>query len=517
MKDENLYKKLKEELNQIKLENNKLRSEKEQFEKESQRLKALISNLQIGIIVESCDRKIIDVNETFCKLFEIPKSEIIINSSCESITQSVSKIFIEQQNFIEEINKILKVNKTILKQELELIDGRVFERTFIPIQHKDKYKSSMWLYKDITKRKNYFEKLFNFFENAPIPYQSLDINGNLIIINNKWCEETGYTKEEVLKRPFTDFLTTPSKLLFLENFPKLIEFGKSEKIVFEIICKNGNVIKTLYEGCISKTKDGEFSHTNCVWQNITEKLKSEQALIKSEEQLRELNATKDKLFSIIAHDLRSPFNGILGFSKMAMDAIKVKQYNKIEKFCQLVNQSSQQSLNLLNNLLQWSRIQTGKMEFVPQIIDLKLIIENTVEFLKTNLKEKQIELIISVEPNLEIFADSFMLETIIRNLVSNAIKFTKNSGKINIISKKNNSEVQIEIRDTGVGISNENINKIFKIEENFSAHGTNKEKGTGLGLILCKEFIDKHKGKIWAESEEGKGSNFIFTIPEKEK
>lgn len=229
--------------------------------------------------------------------------------------------------------------------------------------------------------------------------------------------------------------------------------------------------------------------------------------------LKELNATKDKLFSIIAHDLRSPFSAILGFSELMIYEIENKDFTKIEFFNKIIYTSTQQTFNLLNNLLQWSRIQTGSLKFNSEVLNLDKIIMNTVNLLKANFDEKEIEFTKIIDAKLTLKADAFMFETVIRNLLSNAIKYTSNNGKVSIKVVETKREVQISIKDTGVGISLKNIKKLFKIESSFSTEGTNNEKGTGLGLMLCKEFIERHNGEIWVESEENKGSNFIFTIP----
>lgn len=231
------------------------------------------------------------------------------------------------------------------------------------------------------------------------------------------------------------------------------------------------------------------------------------------QKLTELNATKDKFFSIIAHDLRSPFSGILGLSEMALKKIRQKQFDKIEKYLTVIQDSTKQSLNLLENLLQWSRIQTGNIVFVPNQIQVDTVINNTLSASESLLKEKHIGITINVPYHLEAFADHFMLETILRNLLSNAVKYSKPDGTIIISAEKHEKFVKFTIQDNGIGISPENLTKLFRIETNFSTRGTHDEKGTGLGLILSKEFVEKQGGKIWAESTIGQGSSFMFTIP----
>jgi signal transduction histidine kinase len=239
--------------------------------------------------------------------------------------------------------------------------------------------------------------------------------------------------------------------------------------------------------------------------------------------LQELNATKDKFFSILAHDLINPFNSLLGLSNLMIDKVKTNNPQEMKLYVELMNETIKQTLSLLQNLLEWSRTQTGRIKFIPKTLVLKQIVIDNIELHKLKASEKYIELLNSIEGNILVTADSNMLDTILRNLISNAIKFTPNYGKIVISANEyqDNTEnkqsvsdfVCISVKDNGIGISDENLKKIFRIEENFTTYGTNNEKGTGLGLILCKEFIEMNGGKLWVESEEGKGTTFFFSLP----
>lgn len=233
----------------------------------------------------------------------------------------------------------------------------------------------------------------------------------------------------------------------------------------------------------------------------------------SESKLKELNDTKDKLFSIIAHDLKSPFNSILGFSDLLSKNIEKNNTEKNRNFAEQINISAKFTLNLLNNLLTWAKSQTGQIEFKPEKVVISEMIKEILESLSLSAKIKEITLSFFQSEDIEVFADPNMLQTIIRNLLSNAIKFTNEGGEINIYTILNNSQLEIRISDNGIGIEDELKNQLFSLGENKSTRGTANEKGSGLGLILCKEFVEKHGGKIFIESELGKGSDFIFTIP----
>ncbi|HAW09152.1 MAG TPA: hypothetical protein DCW42_08330 [Bacteroidetes bacterium] len=237
-----------------------------------------------------------------------------------------------------------------------------------------------------------------------------------------------------------------------------------------------------------------------------------QLLIQNKE-LHELNATKDKFFSIIAHDLKNPISSFRdSIDLLANDYEKFTEFEKIE-FITEINKSANGVYELLENLLTWSRSQRGKIEFNPQNFYLTYIANNVLSLLKPVAQKKEIQIISNIDENLSVFGDINMINTVLRNLVSNAIKFTPIGGNITINSEIIDGFVKISVSDTGIGISEENLNKLFTLDQQITTIGTNQEKGTGLGLIICKEFIEKHNGIISVESKIGKGSTFSFTVP----
>ncbi len=242
-------------------------------------------------------------------------------------------------------------------------------------------------------------------------------------------------------------------------------------------------------------------------------LTAEQTLKESEEKLRQLNLDKDRFISILGHDLKSPFNNILGFSKELIEDIRNLNIDEIEDIVKNINKSARITNNLLEDILMWARTQQGNIPFKPQKLRFKDICKNILETLTTNAETKNLTINCLAEDDLIVFADRDMTKTILRNLLSNAIKFTKKGGNINISAERTDSNVTISVSDNGVGIPPDNLTMLFDISEVLTTKGTEKETGTGLGLLLCKEFVEKHGGKIWVESEIGKGSNFKLTLP----
>ncbi|OYX83798.1 MAG: hypothetical protein B7Y83_10295 [Flavobacteriales bacterium 32-34-25] len=232
-----------------------------------------------------------------------------------------------------------------------------------------------------------------------------------------------------------------------------------------------------------------------------------------EMQVKKLLDDKDKFFSIIAHDLRGPFNGIIGLSELLLENDNQLKPKETNEFIQLIHQSSKNAYSLLDNLLTWAQSQTGSLEFNPKKIEISPIINKTINLLGNIAKSKNISIESKIENEEYAFADKDMLETIFRNLISNAIKFTENNGEVQLSMTRENNQIVFSVQDNGIGIASEKITNLFAINHRNTTSGTNDETGTGLGLMLCKDFIEKHGGKIWVESEIGKGSVFKFTIP----
>jgi len=233
-------------------------------------------------------------------------------------------------------------------------------------------------------------------------------------------------------------------------------------------------------------------------------------------QLQESNATKDKFFSIIAHDLKNPFSGLLGFSDMLVKNVEVQDRSNLKVYAETIYKSINQTYQLVENLLDWSRSQRNAIEIFKEDIELKEIIEQPVSILLNSAREKKIIVANQVPPGLIIHSDRNILYTILRNLISNAIKFTRANGRVQINAQLRDHGVIVSVSDNGVGIDSENISRLFVMQNGFTTKGTLGEQGTGLGLMLCQEFVEKLNGKIWVESEEGKGSTFSFFLPEKE-
>lgn len=250
--------------------------------------------------------------------------------------------------------------------------------------------------------------------------------------------------------------------------------------------------------------------------DITELRLAGEEVKRKNRQLIKSNAEKDMFFSIIAHDLRSPFNSILGFCEMIIEEVEAKNLDKVEEYANIILKSSSRAVDLLMNLMYWAQSQTGGLKFNPINIVISDFVEEVLLLFEDIARQKNISIDKNLPDGIMVSVDKAMMSTVLRNFISNAIKFTHSGGKILISAELTENRILFSVRDNGVGIHETVIEKLFKIDESHSTLGTKNEKGTGLGLVLCKEFVEKHHGEIWAESELGKGSIFRFSLPLKQ-
>ena len=342
--------------------------------------------------------------------------------------------------------------------------------------------------------------------NEIVDFEIEYVNGTACVLNN-------LSKEEQIGKHLCKILPAHKESGLFNEYVKIVEIGQvfeKESIWYEDVYGD-KVLKRAFDIKASKFGDGFVA----TWRDITERKKAEIKLQESEIRLNELVATKDKFFSIIAHDLKSPFNSIIGFSDLLVEQMQEKNYEGIEEYSAMIRDSSQRVMSLLMNLLEWSRSQTGRIAFNPEFIELTGLIVRETELLSDSARQKSIHFELKIPRNAPVIADKAMISTVLRNLISNAVKFSNPGGLVTISILQNPGELLISVADNGVGIKKKLFDKLFRIDENCTTAGTQNEKGTGLGLILCKEFIEKHGGKIWIESEEGKGSTVYFTVPKK--
>jgi PAS domain S-box-containing protein len=346
------------------------------------------------------------------------------------------------------------------------------------------------------------------------------LSGKLTFISPSVFKLLGYSVEEALTLRLDQLFTFESKESIYNSLQqKLADHRDGDENALNytselrMVCKDGTVIWV--ESVINLLVDSSntISEILGVTRNVDKRKEAEEELKNYANELRELNATKDKFFSIIAHDLRNPFNALLNLSDYIIDNIEEDNKPKAIELAGYMKNSAQNAYNLLQNLLEWSALQQGGIHFNPSYNKLLPLVNEELLNLENIAIQKNIRIELSIAGTLIVKADQNMLKTILRNLIGNALKYTYDGGEIFIGAEKIDSTVLIKIKDSGTGMNSEEQNSLFQLNTGKSKPGTKQEKGSGLGLILCKEFVASHNGTIWVESEPGKGSTFFIRLP----
>ncbi len=359
------------------------------------------------------------------------------------------------------------------------------------------------------------EKFKKIFENSGIGMSILDPKGKFIKVNKSFADMFNYNSAEFIGLSLLD-VTHPSEIEHSIQIMKSLQENKEERNIQlekKYIKKNGESFWGFVTITPIKDSAGNLSYYIAQLHDITKRKKTELKLAGYAEELKELNTSKDKFFSIISHDLRSPFNALLGISEYTSQFYDELSETEIKDSVINMHNSAKKVYELMQNLLEWTQVQTGRFEVEKSKIDLCEISNEILELYKDTAANKKIMLNNEISCTINLYADRYMIETVIRNLISNAIKFTNSGGIVSLKAAVNGVLAEITVLDTGVGITKENQNKLFEIDTQYRREGTANEKGTGLGLILCKEFVEKNNGTIRIESKENEGSKFTFTVP----
>lgn len=340
------------------------------------------------------------------------------------------------------------------------------------------------------------------------------MDGTYLQINQTFCDFVGYSEPELLQMNWRD-LTPADDVQRIEALNEQVTTGTLEKFVIEklYICKGGNVVWARIASAQLRNEDGVPQYVLVQIYDISDKKRAEKEIEAQRDELAKLNYQKDRFFEIIAHDLKSPFNALLGFSHILSTQANELDADKVAEYGSLVHRAADQAFKLLEDLLDWSRLQLDRIEFEPASFDVSKLIKTNMLRFEPVAALKGIKIEGDNVREREVFADTHMVDTILRNLISNAIKFTKAGGKISVEANKNGELIEVLIKDNGVGISPEKIKDLFTLGQKISTKGTGGEPGTGLGLQLCKELVEKQGGEIHVESIEGKGSIFRFSLP----
>ena len=376
--------------------------------------------------------------------------------------------------------------------------------------------------RDITKRKQDEDELAQeqylmrtLMDNLPDHIYFKDHESHFLRINKALAQFLGLNDPaQAIKKTDFDFFTGEHAQQAYEDEQKIIRTGQllstEEKETHHD--RPDTWVSTIKLPL--SDKDGNIIGTFGISRDITKNKLAEEEIKLKNELLQIINSEKDKFFSILAHDLRGPLSAFVAATQIIAEEIQTMGIEEIKEITLSMKTSATNIYSLLENLLEWSRLRRGVMDFIPEKINLKKKIEECIAVLSESARKKVIEILISIPEVIDVLADSHMFDTIIRNLISNAIKFTPAGGRVTLTAGyKKEHTIEIKISDSGIGMTPELKNKLFLLNEKTSRKGTEGEPSTGLGLLLCKEFVEKHGGKIWVESSVGQGSTFYFSLP----
>ncbi len=456
------------------------------------------------------------INEAFSKPFAMKPEDIIGKTPYDIFSHD------EATKRLATVREVFKTKK---KSEIEVkVDTKSGEvRYYLTMADPIMNDSGQVLYvtcvsKDITDRK----RAENALKESRERYKDLTElavdgiligteEGVIIDANSCICAMSGRSREELIGLQISNSIFSPESI-------KKTPFRFDQLLKGDIVISERNILRPDGSEITveMRTKMMPDKTYQTIIRDITERKKVELLLKEQADKLKELNSTKDKFMSIIAHDLKNPFNAILGFSDLMLSQFHQLDDETLLKGLRTIESASSHAYKLLENLLIWSQNQTGLMKFNPEMLNLKTQLNELLSTVENTAINKRIKIIIKIEKSKNIYADKNMIDSILRNLISNAIKFSYPEGKINISATEIGNHMHISVTDNGIGITPDRISAIFKIDKRTNTLGTENEQGTGLGLILCKEFVNRHKGDIWVKSIPGKGSTFTFSLPLKQ-
>ncbi len=363
---------------------------------------------------------------------------------------------------------------------------------------------------EIRKSENHFRSIW---ENSFDGMRVIDKTGIIRSVNKAFCDIVKKRREELIGKHYSivyeencrrDFAAKGEVNLNSKSVP--VHYEKQLQL-----WDNSHVWLEVINSFIEISDDENYLLS--IFRDVGERKFGEEKMQIYLEELKELNKSKDKFFSIVAHDLKSPFQGLLGLSEILIEDYSEMSDEQIVQYLKMIRMTTKDVYRLIENLLDWSRLQSGRMEYKTEKLNLHQICDGVFKLIRPTALKKNLQLHNSVPQSVSVYADMNMLNSVLQNLVSNSVKFSNEFGLITIASEEREDFYEIMIADTGVGMSEKDLSKLFKIDEHFSTKGTKDESGTGLGLLLCKELVEKHGGTIWTESTLGSGTKFHFTIP----
>jgi PAS domain S-box-containing protein len=470
---------------------------------------------------------------------------VLLNSSLSNFLKKANILYDKSNFSLSNLIKLFPFLKTDYyevvtqtKKEIIIFESYTlnevyyyFEVKLFPVIDKNSVIRIITLILDITDLKKYEEELRRtalIFENLNDSVIIFSSKGKIVDLNYSTEKLLGLSKKQLINNDFSILAKYGLVIPEIDELKKILSESKkwnnkiwfyNEKLInkkhidIEILPLTDEKGENFAYFAISRDITDLTNATNKLNIYIGELQKKTQMLEKSEKELKSLNDSKDKFFSIIAHDLKSPFQSILGFYNILKEDFDSLSKEEIEYIIKNMGEGTKNLYALIENLLEWSRVQLGKIDLVKENFNLSELIKSVINLLKGNAIKKYIKIETTFEDNIFVYADIKMINSVLTNLLSNSLKFTNKGGRIIISAIEEKRQVKITLEDTGIGMDKKTLADLFRIDKNISRRGTENEKGTGLGLLLCKEFIERNNGKLKVKSKVNLGTTFIFTLP----
>jgi PAS domain S-box-containing protein len=488
----------------------------------SSRLATLIQSLQAGILVEDASRRIQHINQDFCDMFSIPAPpEALLGEDCSNAVEESKSLFAEPERFVRRIDEILAQQSTVTNEELPLVDGRCFERDYIPIFVEGRYQGHLWQYRDITGRKEAERTLAEsearfrtLFDQTAIGVCVADLDRRLTQTNEAYQEITGYSAEELVGMSTLE-LTHPDDRARDTGSRRTFVSGEADSYLREkrYVRKDGEVIWTRATSNLVRDEHGEPRFIMGVVEDVTERRRAEEEVRRARESAEEANRAKSDFLANMSHEIRTPMNGVIGMSDLLLDTeLDPEQHEYVDT----VRRSGENLMALINDILDFSKIEAEKVELEEIVFDLRTTVEDTAVLLAERAQSKGLEIAGLVDYGVPgaLKGDPNRLRQILTNLLGNAIKFTE-EGEVVLKAElaeetEESAAIRFEVRDTGIGLDETQQENLFESFSQADSSTTRRYGGTGLGLAISQRLAELMGGEIRIESEPGRGSTFYF-------
>jgi PAS domain S-box-containing protein len=490
------------------------------------RFSNLISNMQDGVLLEDENRLIVLTNERFCAMFAVPVSpDILIGTDCSGSAEQSKHFFINPEEFVNRIDYLLSQRKKVIGEILHLTDGRTFTRDYVPIIIEETYRGHYWKYTDITSQKRYEEALKRseekyrlLIENMNLGMLEVNMEGKIIYANQSFCKMSGFEKEEIYGEIAENIFTRSENRALVRDKTKSRETGNMDAYELEITNKQGLIKWWMISGAPLFDQEGNQIGSTGIHLDITEQKQLEFTLREAKQTAEETAKAKEIFLANMSHEIRTPMNAILGLGNQLL---KTELLPQQRSFLESINHAAENLLVVINDILDFSKIESGKLDLESIGFSLHDLLMQISSMLKSKTEEKGLTFNLEMDPFIApvLIGDPFRINQILLNLLSNSIKFTE-KGSVSLSCKveesnENEQSVEIMVSDTGIGIDENYIEKIFRKFSQESTDVARKYGGTGLGMAITKQLVDLMDGKISIQSKKNHGTQITigFTLP----